>query len=630
MKKTAYLAGILVLLVWAIPALAQGPFADVPTDHWAYEAVNELQMKGIIIGYPDGTFGGKRAMTRYEFAMAISRMIPLIESGLSERIDSLKADVDQLKTKVEGMPKPGGEVPAPQDVSKLATKEDLANVRKLVDEFKDELASLGVDVDALRKDVAALSDRVTKIEEEMAKVKIGFNAQFAGIMPRNRDEDVIAYDLDNRAAVAEADKTQLLENITFVREGDLSLDLKPSSSTSIGLMLAIGNYLPYLSTVDDYVSGARFVNKLGGDNDVVFPYWLYASTKLGGADIQVGRIPLQWTQYTIKKVDVDELLANPITDSGDYPVDGGKIALKLGSVGIEAFAAKNNSNTYVAGLVAEPNGGLFNNTIAPDFGVFHDAGGRQMGGLTQVEQSAGVRLTIGAPMSARLGVSYIQAGQCDPGDYEKADLIGADACLPLGKLRLGAEWAKTKTSGAAGIEDVDDDNQAMDGKLGIDIGKVGINVGYRKIERNFAAPGAWGKLGRWANPVNIRGPYVGLNLSFSKALSIGAVGEFYKGADDFDLMEKKDKIDRVKVDLRFAFTNKTSFGAGWEQVKFKPVGEKNDTDKYITLDLMHKISPDSMIKLGYQIADFNAGEDTGVYGSDFKGDVGYVQVGVKF
>jgi hypothetical protein len=46
------------------PALAQGPFADVPAGHPAEEAVNELARQGVINGYADGSFRGSRAMTR--------------------------------------------------------------------------------------------------------------------------------------------------------------------------------------------------------------------------------------------------------------------------------------------------------------------------------------------------------------------------------------------------------------------------------------------------------------------------------------------------------------------------------------------------------------------------------------
>jgi hypothetical protein len=59
----------------AAPLFAADPSATVPFDHWAYDAVKQLCEKGVIIGYPDGSFKGDRAMTRYEFAMAISRLI---------------------------------------------------------------------------------------------------------------------------------------------------------------------------------------------------------------------------------------------------------------------------------------------------------------------------------------------------------------------------------------------------------------------------------------------------------------------------------------------------------------------------------------------------------------------------
>jgi len=61
-------AGMLMLGVPCVThaqgTAASGPFADVPADHWAYQSVDTLQKAGIVIGYPDGTYGGKRAMTR--------------------------------------------------------------------------------------------------------------------------------------------------------------------------------------------------------------------------------------------------------------------------------------------------------------------------------------------------------------------------------------------------------------------------------------------------------------------------------------------------------------------------------------------------------------------------------------
>lgn len=84
MKKLVLCVAAFVLVV--SPVLAQGtarvnPAETVPFDHWAYDAVQRLAEQGIVIGYPDGSYRGDRAMTRYEFAMAISRLLDVIPAA---------------------------------------------------------------------------------------------------------------------------------------------------------------------------------------------------------------------------------------------------------------------------------------------------------------------------------------------------------------------------------------------------------------------------------------------------------------------------------------------------------------------------------------------------------------------
>jgi len=75
------LACTAAMLVWALPAFA-GPFTDVPTDHWAYDAIDKLQSEGFVEGYPDGTFRGNRSFTRYEMAMVVARIWDRLVSEL--------------------------------------------------------------------------------------------------------------------------------------------------------------------------------------------------------------------------------------------------------------------------------------------------------------------------------------------------------------------------------------------------------------------------------------------------------------------------------------------------------------------------------------------------------------------
>ena len=73
MKKM--LAVVAAVSLAAAPAFAANPFSDVPMNHWAYDAVEQLSAKGILEGYPNGTFKGNKSMTRYEIATMVARMM---------------------------------------------------------------------------------------------------------------------------------------------------------------------------------------------------------------------------------------------------------------------------------------------------------------------------------------------------------------------------------------------------------------------------------------------------------------------------------------------------------------------------------------------------------------------------
>src|ERR1044071_5265299 len=69
------------------PAMGQAG-QDVPRDHWAYEAVNDLISKGLVKGFPpDGLFRGKRTATRYELATIIKRALDFIDEKLSKKAE---------------------------------------------------------------------------------------------------------------------------------------------------------------------------------------------------------------------------------------------------------------------------------------------------------------------------------------------------------------------------------------------------------------------------------------------------------------------------------------------------------------------------------------------------------------
>jgi len=138
MKRIAL---VLVLVLTTVVAGAN-PFSDVPFSHWAYDAVNKLAAKGIIQGYPDGTYKGEKHVTRYALAMIVAKML---------------ANVEQMLEKGVG--------------SNLVTKADLQTLEKLTVEFADELALLGVKVTALEDDMQVVKEDVATLKKDVEGIK---------------------------------------------------------------------------------------------------------------------------------------------------------------------------------------------------------------------------------------------------------------------------------------------------------------------------------------------------------------------------------------------------------------------------------------------------------------------------
>jgi hypothetical protein len=115
--------------------------SDVRPTDWAFQALQSLvERYGCIAGYPDRTYRGNRAMTRYEFAAGLNACMDRV----NQLIEAATAD--------------------------MASKEDLATLQKLQEEFAAELATLRGRVDAVEAKVATLEKQqfstTTKLKGE--------------------------------------------------------------------------------------------------------------------------------------------------------------------------------------------------------------------------------------------------------------------------------------------------------------------------------------------------------------------------------------------------------------------------------------------------------------------------------
>ncbi|MBD0262748.1 MAG: iron uptake porin [Tolypothrix sp. Co-bin9] len=119
--------------------------SDVKPTDWAFQALQSLvERYGCIAGYPNGTYRGNRAMTRYEFAAGLNACL--------DRVNELIATA----------------------TTDLATKEDLATLQRLREQFSPELATLRGRVDAVEVKAAELEanqfSTTTKLTGEVVVV----------------------------------------------------------------------------------------------------------------------------------------------------------------------------------------------------------------------------------------------------------------------------------------------------------------------------------------------------------------------------------------------------------------------------------------------------------------------------
>ncbi len=171
MLKAAGAAALAVAMSTSI-ALADTTFSDVPTSHWAYAAIAQLQADGLIEGYPGGYFKGNRPLTRYELAVAVARL----DKSVKDKLATLQT----------------------------VTPADLAVLQNLETEFKGELVAVEKDLAGVKSDVATLKTQVAAQQATLDRQK--FKLYYFLRAPGTFKDYVAAY---NAAGLALPANTQL-------------------------------------------------------------------------------------------------------------------------------------------------------------------------------------------------------------------------------------------------------------------------------------------------------------------------------------------------------------------------------------------------------------------------------------
>jgi hypothetical protein len=264
--------------------------------------VNTLQKAGIVIGYPDGTYGGRRAMTRYEFAEAIARLLPQINNIDTSQF-AKAADLTQFETDTN---------------AKLATDEAaLAAMKALVDEFQPELTKLGTDIAAVKSRLDADENRLAAVEAEQKRVHITGDANF--IFRDNLKTS------NNGNAPLDQDGFRSGTSKSFWTDPNvyndvlLTIDGKVSDTSDVIVKIEASNYNA-IGSDDEITPGFGFdefegegfdgldgvsTPGAGAESFGIFRAYYDTPVNIGidsAADLQVGRLSEQFTPLTLKAV----------------------------------------------------------------------------------------------------------------------------------------------------------------------------------------------------------------------------------------------------------------------------------------------------------------------------------------
>lgn len=589
MNKTfKYALSTVLAAAMVTPAFAQG-FPDVQDTHWAYEAVTRLKKEGIITGYPDGTFQGKKNITRYEMATllyAIYQNMKNVTDGLNSQIEALEAKVNGMKGNGGG--NNGGDTSGLRDALKALQSDvssmkawgsDVAQLKKMASSYEKELSSLGVDVEAMKKDIKDLDARIKALESKKSAVTISGDVNFFTTLGVKGDKGASFLNQDARGHQGFTNGAGF-DTLQVAHELGLTLKTDTAKAT-----IVFGNMVGGTVADQSNVASTAFGTYASGAGNI-YLHELYAdlTDSLVGLnfDARIGRQGIKINPYVLQRLDNTSFFANERYDNGEYAIDGITAGLKFGG------------NTKL---------GLFLGTVG-NSGVQPITVGAEDGGAQVVSRTQGAVLKFGLGDNGGITGSFVQfdanglATDAYGTAYNRHQVYGIDLDYKISdSLSLAAGTGKSTT--LKGSSDVSTAGNAdrTTAALSYKSGDLGVGVGYRKIGTNYVAPGDWGRFGIFRNVNNVKG--VDFNASYKLSDNLSLMGSVA------NLTEESGAAGDIKSNTfgaKFKINSAWTLNASYEDTKFS--GSFGTPEfKYTTLGFGYDMGANTTFNLAYQFGD---------------------------
>ncbi|MEN3043479.1 MAG: S-layer homology domain-containing protein, partial [Fervidobacterium sp.] len=155
MRKALVIVCVVLILIFISNSSYADTYKDVPQSHWAYEAVEFLTKIGIVSGFPDGTYRGNEATTRFQVALLMYRLY----YSFDIKVNELKSKIESLEAKMAG-----------QLSSKSPSQTSSTTLDPQIKELSSEINSLKVYIESLSKDVKKLTNDVNNLSSITNKI----------------------------------------------------------------------------------------------------------------------------------------------------------------------------------------------------------------------------------------------------------------------------------------------------------------------------------------------------------------------------------------------------------------------------------------------------------------------------
>ncbi len=543
MIRFAFTICVLVAAAGPAPAFGQtvNTFQDVPLSHRAYRDMASLCDRGLLQGYAKRHFDGHRAYSRYEFAVALDRVLKTVT-------------FPSIDTAHSGSTQRYGE--------------SISVVVRLTGEFKDDLHNLGYTDSTIVSAVASLEKRLRESDSRSVGV-ISLSGRPSDALPGR--SGLLTFRSD--AAATGAATSSSLHRLTLT--GGQSQILGPG----LTLSLSGSGRLPGASLGISFSdpTGLPGVRPLEGDRSVT--------------GVRTDAIRLSGT---------------------------------FGSVSSDFYTAQVavSSSTFGAAPDGLPSG-LLAGYESPIAGALR---GPLPGDGVSVDRVTGVSVGIGVRSSGEQGRIRLNAATATGTNTQASTgsnnvfLLGTAADFKLtSRLSLSADFGRT-IAGPALMDSADStDANAYNVKIGFLSRGLNIMAGYRYIDPMYYAPGYWGRIGGWMNPTNVQGPQFRADYTIGRKFGLNFGGDFYTSAKDRDApggLGPNDDVNRLQVGLRWDISRNFRTTVDWEGVYWHlsgarlglpttGVGAMHPTEHFITLGTGYSLTSNMLLRLTYQIGDFN-------------------------